>query len=67
MYKNQSSLGKENSSAIMRKLNKSRSRSPKNQFYASDEIPEKGSAVKMYQETDTVPSWYKALKKQANK
>lgn len=53
----------------MKKMNKSKSRSPKSSHYnnpfgfSSDEIPERGSAVKMYQEADSVPSWYKSLKK----
>lgn len=52
----------------MKKLNKSRSRSPRamgaleSSFY--DEIPEKGT-VKMGQEE--VPAWYKTLKRQVGK
>jgi hypothetical protein len=53
---------------LMRKLNQSRSKSPKYTMMGShlDEFPEKGT-VKMYQEQESVPAWYKTLKRQVGK
>ena len=53
---------------IMRKMNKSRSKSPGHYNLSFDEVPEKGSAVKSFSEGDgSQPAWYKALKNKLDK
>jgi hypothetical protein len=61
-YKNEGIANHYHKENIMRKSNKSRSKSP-SKF---DNIPEKGSAVKNLNESGSVPAWYKALKKTIN-
>ncbi len=63
-------MGASQKENFMRKMNKSKSKSPAHNGFNSssmDDEPVRGSAVKMYNESDSVPAWYKALKKQVNK
>lgn len=60
--------GQFKSQASMSKRPASRSKSPaKGLQYSLDEVPERGTSVKMFGESEQQPAWYKALKNKIGK